>query len=97
MRINARNLRAKVRSMLPLDVCCKYLERNLRIDKLQNKKGQWERKERLKAIENHIPEPWSSSTANRTGAYFSEKFQKIEPRHMFSKLAREEIEQVETY
>lgn len=41
LRINARNLRAKVRSMLPLDICCKYKARNMLVKEIDYKKKTW--------------------------------------------------------
>lgn len=42
MRRRARNLRAKVKALLPVQICCKHDHRNLCVHQMQNNQRVWQ-------------------------------------------------------
>lgn len=88
-RVNSRNLRAKVKSILPLKICCKYDQRNTRLKQLEHLKNREE--DRIKTTKLQMP--WNNSQGS-LNQFFYDKFKKTEPKHMFAKLDKAEIDQV---
>jgi len=85
LRHKTRNLRAKVRSLVPINICCKYEKRNKNMGNMALHRKEY--------MDEELKPRWKMNRED-DAEWFYEVAEDNEHAHMFERLTVEEIEQV---
>ena len=88
VKMKMRNLRAKVKLLLPENICSHYKDRNLRVEKFQTKRIK-SNETRKSGCKRHL-----ASGNSRKDPWYYQTFEPIPTFGEFHRLSKEELQEV---